>query len=877
MNFIFNQNDFELDIEGTADTPAITYWRDRFKNDKFQALYELGFDKAQTAKTASFEFLSLIAEKFVEEFLINIPEIELIRGNLGADIPENIRGSILNSVPFVLGAEFINEDWLNNIFAKLVAIFNKEVSDYSGTVAQYMIDKRQDLKIPERVFFHLVENKKDIEFPFAFLATYATTVKVKNAKKSAQQIVRHMPLSYALKEFKSDHSKLLALLSCLNKAAEVSSLINEFVDSGEMLHALKLTSWEAYEILKAIPALEERGILCRIPNWWRHKTSSVRLSVKFESKSMLGYDSLLSMIPELSVDGVTLNRREIKDILRQTDGLAMIKGKWVEVDKERLQSLLDRMDDFNGDISFFEAMRLKAGMEGNDEDEITFSNGDFIAETIKKLTNANELPKPKVPKSVKAELRPYQLSGYAWLNLMTELKLGACLADDMGLGKTLQVLTLLESFRTRNKNAKILLIVPASLLGNWESETARFTPKINIHILHGRSKAVLEQELKDEISFLTVTTYTTAAKLEELQNIQWDAVILDEAQAIKNAGTKQTKAIKKIPAGIRIAMTGTPVENNLSNLWSLFDFLNKGLLGSADEFHEFTKSIGDNPQDYRKLRGIVSPFILRRLKTDKSIISDLPDKMEMIDYVSLSKRQIVLYREQVRELAELLAEDENDMTAIKRSGVILSTILKLKQICNHPDQYLGQGAFVPSESGKFEMLREICETIHEKREKVLIFTQFREIIDSLSEYLSGIFNREGLIIHGGTRVKKRTELVETFNNTNEFPFMILSLKAAGVGLNLTGANHVIHFDRWWNPAVENQATDRAFRIGQQKNVFVHKFVAKGTIEERINDIIESKKSLAENVIGSGENWITKLSNKEILEVMSFTPARSEKE
>ena len=289
----------------------------------------------------------------------------------------------------------------------------------------------------------------------------------------------------------------------------------------------------------------------------------------------------------------------------------------------------------------------------------------------------------------------------------------------------------------------------------------------------------------------------------------------------------------------------------------------------SDDFRKFTKNIGDTPQGYKKLRSIVSPFILRRLKTDKSIISDLPDKIEQIDYVSLSKKQIILYRERVKELEELI-EDTDDMSAIRRSGVILSTIMKLKQICNHPDQYLGQAGYVPSESGKFEMLREICETIHEKREKVLIFTQFKEIIDSLADYLGEIFHRKGLIIHGGTRIKKRTEFVETFNNTSTAPFMILSLKAAGVGLNLTGANHVIHFDRWWNPAVENQATDRAFRIGQSKNVFVHKFVAKGTIEERINDIIESKKSLAENIIGSGENWITELSNQEILKLMRFT-------
>ena len=369
--------------------------------------------------------------------------------------------------------------------------------------------------------------------------------------------------------------------------------------------------------------------------------------------------------------------------------------------------------------------------------------------------------------------------------------------------------------------------------------------------------------MEGSLPFLTVTTYAMAARLEGLQRVHWEAVILDEAQAIKNPGTKQTKVIKKIPASLRIAMTGTPIENNLSNLWSLFDFLNKGLLGSMEEFKRYANKLGDSPQDYQKLRRIVSPFILRRLKTDKSIISDLPEKMDQVDYVTLSKKQVVLYRKQVQDFEEAL-ESAN---GIARKGIILSTIMKLKQICNHPDQFLGMNDYVPADSGKFEMLREICETIYEKRERVLVFTQYREITGALAEFLKGVFHREGLVLHGGTRVKKRAEMVEAFNGVDYVPFMVLSLKAAGVGLNLTGANHVIHFDRWWNPAVENQATDRAYRIGQKRNVMVHKFVAQGTIEERVDEIIEKKKSLAESVIGEGEQWITELSDKELLAMM----------
>ena len=527
-------------------------------------------------------------------------------------------------------------------------------------------------------------------------------------------------------------------------------------------------------------------------------------------------------------------------------------------------------------------------MEATD-DELSFSNEDFIGSMIGKLTNANNIKKPAIPESVTATLRPYQVSGYAWLNTMSELGLGACLADDMGLGKTLQVLTFLEAFRLKalknsdssiknRENLRVLLIVPASLLGNWEKEAARFTPEMPINILHGRRADVLERELKQirMNTFLTITTYKMATKLIGLQAINWDVLILDEAQAIKNADAKQTKAIKKITAKLKIAMTGTPIENNLSNLWSLFDFLDNGLLGTAHEFEEFSKSIDENPQGYQKLRNIISPFILRRLKTDKSIISDLPDKIEQIDYASLSKKQVVLYRDEVKKMKKAMQEAQNgsneQMNTLKRNEIILRSIMRLKQICNHPSQYLDETLYKPSDSGKFEMLKAICETIHEKREKVIVFTQFKEIIKYLSKYMEEIFRSKGLVIHGDVVPERRTEIVDKFNNEERRnPFMILSLKAGGVGLNLAGANHVIHFDRWWNPAVENQATDRAFRIGQHKNVFVHKFVTKGTIEDRINDILESKKSLADSIIdtSSEAKWITDMSNDEILSMIKL--------
>lgn len=492
------------------------------------------------------------------------------------------------------------------------------------------------------------------------------------------------------------------------------------------------------------------------------------------------------------------------------------------------------------------------------------TNGKWLSELLYRLRQPSAMEQSSIPSGVKATLRPYQETGFSWLETMSQLGFGACLADDMGLGKTLQVLTYLQARYDKDPQERILLIVPASLLGNWEKEAEKFTPSLPCLILHGLPSTQLADLLKTRPTFLTITTYGMVGRLKQLQETEWTCVILDEAQAIKNPGTLQTRTIKKLHAGNRIAMTGTPIENELANLWSLFDFLNKGLLGTSTEFRKFAKELERNTEGYQKLKNMVSPFILRRLKTDKRIIADLPDKMEQLDYVQLSKKQIALYHQVVDNLEYQLEA----LDGMQRRGLILATITKLKQICNHPDQYLGQTAFAPDESGKFSLLRDICSTIYEKRERVLVFTQYREIIDALERYLETIFGRKGLVLHGGTPVKKRTELTDLFNGKEYYPFMILSVKAGGTGLNLTAANHVIHFDRWWNPAVENQATDRAYRIGQNKNVIVHKLVSEKTIEEKIDVMINSKKELAENVIGSGgEAWITELGNQELLKLM----------
>lgn len=862
IKFLFTPEGFTPDVS-SLDTEEEQREAARWmRGGGYPALYQMGLEGRPKEADPSESFLYHVADTFFKQ-LTDLPELELARSRVKVILSDEVVEELLWTVPFVIGAEHITKKWLRQVFRKLQAIFSEEITDYDGTVEMYLTEKNQKLRVPERVFFHLVENKKDPDYPFAFLATYAT--KGENGK------IRHVPLKYALTEYQNERSKLLTLLACLNRAAEVSELIGGFMDSGELFHPLKITSQEAYTFLKQIEDIENTGILCRIPNWWKRDAASVSMAVSLgdEKPSMLGFDALISMKPKLMVDGMELTEEDVRLLLAQTEGLAFLKGKWIEVDHARLKQLLEDMEGQTRDVTLMEALRMEIGT-GADADSKAVdvgplvTNGKWLSSLLANLRKPEKIRKTAVPGTVQATLRPYQKNGYAWLSYMDQLGFGACLADDMGLGKTLQVLTYLEKLRKKDGNARVLLVVPASLLGNWQKEAEKFVPDMDLAVLHGGGAAALGRRVKENPVFLNITTYRMVSRIKELRETEWSCIILDEAQAIKNPGTKQTKEIKRLSGRMRIAMTGTPIENDLTNLWSLFDFLNKGLMGTSMEFRSFCKQLKDNPENYAKLKSMVAPFMLRRLKTDKRIIKDLPEKIETIDYAGLSKKQVVLYRKVVDDMEERVAEADG----IERCGIVLSTIVKLKQICNHPDQYLGQQTFAEEDSGKFAMLREICETIYEKRERVLVFTQFREIIDQLAGFLREIFHADGYVLHGGTPVASRGKIVEAFQGETYVPFIVLSVKAGGTGLNLTKANHVIHFDRWWNPAVENQATDRAFRIGQKKNVMVHKLVCQKTIEEKIDMVIESKKELAENVIGSGgESWITELGNDELMSLL----------
>jgi superfamily II DNA or RNA helicase len=872
----FLEQGFELDFEvsksrATADADR-GFEDDLYKKyleNRYKMLFYFGFVDDVDKMSVSMLFLHKLAAKFIKG-LSKTPDLEFTRENTILTPANDDILDILHSVPFLVGLEFVNVNWIKNIYQSLSEVFAGEIKAYPGSVAEFLLEHNSKINVVGRVFFHLVENKAD-EYPFAFLATYSTG-------SLAEKKATHTPLKNALLEYKGQDDMLLKLLSTVSKAAQKSDFISELVESGELFSPLKFTSQEAYTFLREIPLYEECGILCRMPDWWKKKSNALKLSVKVgeHAPSQVGMEALLNFNAALYFGDEKITEEEFRALLAQTGGLSFIKGKWIEVDHARLQSTLEAYEKAkelaeSGAYTIAEAMRMQLNANallGIAEEDVSLevSNGEWLHSITAKLTNPSLIENMAISDDFVATLRAYQHKGFDWLSYMKNLGFGACLADDMGLGKTVQVIALLEHIRVNTKG-KSLLIIPASLMGNWQKEIEKFAPMLKYKMIYNK-KEKLDLQNTDDTN-LYITTYGMAVRLEELRAVKWDLVILDEAQAIKNPGTKQTKAVKQFKASSRIAMTGTPIENSLSDLWSLFDFLNAGLLGTAKEFTRFTKRLKEGSGDYAKLRAVVSPFILRRLKTDKTVIDDLPEKIEMKAYTTLTKKQVVLYNGLVKEIEHKLVTAEG----IERKGLVLASIMKFKQICNHPDQFLGQAAFQHEHSGKFARLSEICETIYQKRERVLVFTQFKEMTNPISLFLETIFNREGLVLHGGIPAKKRPALVDKFCGEEYVPFMVLSLKAGGVGLNLTAANHVIHFDRWWNPAVENQATDRVFRIGQQKNVMVHKMITSGTIEEKIDKMIEDKSKLADDIIASsGESWITELDNNELMELFTLVQA-----
>jgi superfamily II DNA or RNA helicase len=797
---------------------------------------------------------------------------------------------IAATAPPMTGAEYLTVAVLADLWRGMDAAFDAELADAGFSVQEFLKGRHPAWNLVGRVHFNLAENRKDEAAPFAFLVTYATRL-------SAEARAQHVPLGKALQEYAGakNRERLLSLLLPIQRAAEHCAWLKVMVDAGEIFHPLRWSPQQALQFLKDVPALESAGVTVRMPASWRLKRPArpqVKATIGGRAPSQMGMDALLDFRMEVTLDGETLSAGEIKQLLAHSDGLVLLRGKWVEIDRERLRRTLDEFEAIerraaSDGLSFGEAMRMLAGADiagagSGGRMDVDWSQtvaGPWLAEALAALRSPDGLARIDPGKFLQGTLRPYQLAGSQWLYLLTQLGLGACLADDMGLGKTIQVLSLLLVLKNEagDKGKPCLLVAPASLLANWVSEIARFAPSLKALVAHPSAAPSMKLSVSDARSpadadvladvDLVVTSYGFLVRSPWLATAPWRLIVLDEAQAIKNPAAKQTKMVKQLRADARIALTGTPVENRLGDLWSIFDFINPGLLGSSTQFSSFVKRFADRPHNpYGPLRDLVRPYILRRLKTDKSVIADLPDKTEVKAFCSLSRKQAALYQQTVQELERRL----EDVDGMQRKGIVLAFLMRLKQICNHPSQWLGDGAWAEKDSGKLARLRDIGEVVAARQEKALIFTQFRETTAPLAAFLGSVFGRAGLVLHGETEIKKRKELVQQFQEDESVPFFVLSLKAGGTGLNLTAASHVVHFDRWWNPAVENQATDRAFRIGQTRNVLVHKFICRGTVEDKIDQMIESKKQLAGDLLGGGSDMVlTELKDEELLKLVTL--------
>ncbi len=797
------------------------------------------------------------------------------------------------SSPPMVGLEYLTVPHLENLWTELRTHASQQAAAHDGGYVHYLHDIHPLLHLIGRVTFHLAENKKTPERPFAFLATYSH-------KLSSQSKVQHLPLAEALKTYAAskDLAKLESLLEPVRRVAEKSALVRDLLESRKLFAAQSWTIQQAYAFLKDTAAMEDAGVVVRVPDWWSARKPprpAVQVRIGSDRTSSVGFHQLLGFDIGMALEGEKLTPAEVKNLLDNSAGLMLLRGKWVEVDQDKIKEALEHwrtlQEEHPDGISFIEGMRMLAGAdldtkteeEGADHDWSEVVSGPWLRDALEQMRHPEADSSCEPGRDLQATLRHYQIDGVRWLWFLSELGLGACLADDMGLGKTIQIIDVfLQRKRSgKAKGATNLLVVPASLLGNWRAELTRFAPSLRVVFAH-RSECApdkLAQLAKNPARELAdvdvvITTYPLIRREEWFQNVQWSLVVLDEAQAIKNAGSSQTRSVKKLQATSRVVLTGTPVENHLGDLWSLFDFCCPGLLGNAAQFKKFVKRLHEreDAEAFASLRRLVRPYILRRLKTDPSVAPDLPEKTEMRVECGLSKKQAVLYQKVLIDFEERLENAEG----IARRGMVLSLLMQLKQLCNHPSQYLADGEFKPADSGKFERLRAACEPIVARQEKTLVFTQFQSLTEPLAAYLAQVFGREGLVLHGGTPVKRRTDLVKQFQSDDGPPFFVISLKAGGSGLNLTAAAHVIHFDRWWNPAVENQATDRTFRIGQKKNVLVHKFVCRGTVEERIDAMIRSKQSVADQILqDDADVHLTEMSDEELLRFVALDLTRAE--
>lgn len=852
--------------------------------------------KAANSKSSS-ERLFATLSLFFHERISATRDINFLRENVVFTYKRELLNQELERASLASYLDELSSNWLDEQFAHLTQLFKNEIVNYPRAITDYYQEKGLSFAVSGQIFFHLAESKLE-SYPFAFMASYT---ELENGH------VQHYALAHALEKYKHDQAYILQLISSLSTLEKESSLIRKLMSTGELFQPIYFTDEEAYQFLQELELYERVGIRAKVPRWWTRVHQPAKVQLKVETGAAFSKDKLLAFRPEIEYNGITVSPDELEEFLHMSEGLHAFKETWIEVDHKRITELLAKANDLHeqtrGGLSLLDSLQLAT----KNQDFLDISCVlNYFKEALNKLTTCENYT---VPSTLHAHLRAYQLQGYQWLRAMDKLNLGVILADDMGLGKTLQIIAYLDALRTQKESSalatgdgndgneaplangaddalapaaapvtvddapvpaqkaaarsqqKVLIVMPSSLLANWEEELKKFAPYAPFVTYHGKTRTIGP--------FITLTSYGMLKREAALLQQQWDVVILDEAQAIKNTSSQQAKAVKVLHSRMKIALTGTPIENDLMDLFSIFDFILPGYLGTAYSFQKYARMLETKTHGYQQLQQATAPFIMRRVKTDKAIIHDLPKKMEHKEYIDLTPKQAALYRKTLAAFKKAI-EDTTNQT--DRRGMIFATLTHLKQITNHPSQYSGNDVYKPSESGKFIRLAQLVEEIYNARERVLIFTQYKEIIPHLSAFLCDTLGHsvQPLVLHGGVNPQERQNVVNAFNGDSYHPFMILSLRAGGVGLNLTGANHVIHFDRWWNPQIEKQASDRAYRIGQTKDVMVHYFICRQTLDMSIDALLEKKKELSTSAIAENKApSLTTLSNKELYEFFAL--------
>ncbi len=757
------------------------------------------------------------------------------------------------------------------------------------TAEQWLSSLSEGWKQLGMLSLHLAENGGDSadRAPFAFLATFVHQV-------SSDDKPRHMPLGLAARAYADDKAALLALLKPLQVAAEKCPFLQELISSGDIYKPCAWTPRQAYHFLCAVPDIEAAGIETRMVKLWKALPPKVELEVRMDtpedaksaaaSNQGLNIHSLLNFSARAALGNCALSDEELEELMSGEDGLIRFRGEWVRLDARHLQELMAQWRNairmHSGGIPllvglrYLLAKRRESIPELPEDEDVRLVAGENILRALERFHRSDEAVELQLPAALCATLRPYQREGVQFLARCTAGGFGACLADDMGLGKSIQVISWLSHLKAVGdlSAGAALIIAPASLLGNWQQELQKFAPQLSCRILHPDVLSAADAQLLEsdphgllQSCDVALTSYGIATRSAALAGQELSAIVLDEAQAIKNADSQRSKAILRLSSPKRVALSGTPVENRMMELHSLFAFLNPGLLGSATQFRAMMKDIELKEKcDYSGLRKLIRPFLLRRMKNDPQIAPDLPSKTECLHYCHLTPEQAQLYAREVERMQAIVAEPDPQV----RMGLLLPILGHLKQICNHPAQYLGEPILDRSRSGKMVALEHLVRELVDAGEPCLVFSQYRSTMEALFELLSELYGCTGLMLHGGTAIAERQRLVEQFQQVDGPPFMVLSLKAAGTGLTLTRARHVIHFDRWWNPAVESQASDRAHRIGQQRPVFVHPLMSRGTIEQNIHKMLVRKKDLADGLLGQGfESMMYNMSADELMNLV----------